>query len=88
MKNVTKLACWPMLEKLGFEAVRYRMNGKISHIGAVLNIDNRELIIEPHYYKSRPYHVAYYGTNVTCNIHVEARHILPLVNDLLASINA
>ncbi len=87
MKNIKKLACWPILENLGFEPIRYRINGKIAHVGAVLNIENNELRIEPHYYKNRPYHVSYYGKNVTCNIHTEARNILPLVNDILSSIN-
>ena len=87
MKNITKLACWPMLQNLGFEPIRYRMNGQIMHVGAVLNIGNNELRIEPHDYKNRPYHVSYYGKNTTCNIHIEARHILPLINDILTSIN-
>jgi len=88
MKNVTKLACWHTLQNLGFEVIRFRINGKIAHVGAVLKVDNNELLIEPHYYKERPYHVSYYGSNVTCNMHVEGRHILPLINDLLNSINA
>ena len=87
MKNITKLACWHTLQDLGFEVIRFRINGKIAYIGGCLKIGNSELLIEPHHYKERPYHVSYYGSNVTCNIHVDSRHILPLINDLLASIN-
>jgi hypothetical protein len=86
-KNITTLACWHTLQNLGFEIIRFRINGKIAHIGAVLKISDKELLIEPHFYNSRPYHISYYGENVTCNVHVDARQILPLINDLLNSIN-
>lgn len=36
MKNITKLSIWPNLVKLGFTPVKFKFNGKIQSIGAVL----------------------------------------------------
>lgn len=39
MKNVTKLAIWPELQKLGFERINYNSHGRLFSVGASLRAE-------------------------------------------------
>lgn len=61
--NITKLKCWQQLEKLGFEPINYRFNGKKLHTGASLRKQLKSIsgemfytdiiTIEPHNFSDR-----------------------------------
>lgn len=69
MRNVTKLAAWPELEKLGFIPIRFRAHGNVVAIGAALQREHVSITgekfksdiitIEPHDFKyhDSPYHI-------------------------------
>lgn len=69
MKNITKLACWKELEKIGFVPIKYKSFGKLFSIGASLQAHGIDvygkpfthdiIIIEPHdfNYSNKCYHV-------------------------------
>jgi hypothetical protein len=84
MRNITKLPCWPALENLGFKRAQFNKKG---HVGAYIMIQGEEFVIEPKYYLHRIYHVVHYGQKIDCNKLVEAREILPLIHEILESIN-
>jgi hypothetical protein len=67
--DMTRLSCWPELQKIGFEVIRYRAHGKIVHKGCALRkklVDTTGkpfytdiICIEPHNFQhsNKRYHV-------------------------------
>jgi hypothetical protein len=64
MKNITKLSIWPNLVKLGFTPVKFKFNGKIQSIGAVLEDEGglEVILLEPTYSEWKM--VSRFGTGI------------------------
>lgn len=71
MKNITKLKIWEELQKIGFEKINYKFNGKTVTVGAslrrkLIDVSGKEfftdiITIEPHDFKysdGKNYHIA------------------------------